>query len=49
LNSVSPVELARKVLDLLGDVKEGEPIDISLLRDGSVLLKRAEQTQGSSA
>ena len=49
MTSVSVLELARKVLDLLGGVKEGEAVDISLLRDGSVLLKRAEQTQGSSA
>jgi hypothetical protein len=33
---------------LLGGVKEGEAVDVSLLRDGSVLLERTGQTQGSA-
>jgi len=39
--AVSPVGLARKVLDLLG-VTEGESIDLSKLADGSVRLKKVE-------
>jgi antitoxin (DNA-binding transcriptional repressor) of toxin-antitoxin stability system len=44
MTSVSVLELARKVLDLLGGVKEGEAIELSKLRDGSVLLRRAGAT-----
>jgi hypothetical protein len=45
MTSVSVLELARKVLDLLGGIKEGESVDVSLLRDGSVLLRRADASQ----
>lgn len=38
MTSVSLLELARKVVDLL-DLKEGAAVDISRLRDGSVLLR----------
>lgn len=41
MTSVSVLELARKVVDLLG-VNEGESIDLAKLRDGSVLLRKAE-------
>jgi hypothetical protein len=41
MNSVSPVELAKRVLELL-QVKPGQSIDLAKLRDGSVLLKRCE-------
>lgn len=44
MTSVSVLELARKVMDLLG-VREGDAIDLSKLRDGSVLIRRADASQ----
>lgn len=42
MNSVSLLELAKRVVELLG-VKEGEAVDLAKLADGSVLLRRVEQ------
>jgi len=40
---VTPSELGRYVIELLGlRLKEGSAIDVSKLRDGSVLLRKAE-------
>lgn len=44
MNTVTAYELTKRLLDLLG-VKDGEAIDLSKLRDGSVLLRRAEAGQ----
>jgi len=41
MDSVTPLELTRKILEALG-VRRGEAIDVSKLRDGSVLLRKAE-------
>jgi hypothetical protein len=43
MNAVTVSELAKRILDLLG-VKDGEAIDLSKLRDGSVLLRRATES-----
>jgi len=48
MNSVSPLSLGKKIIEALG-IRDGEAIDLSKLRDGSVLLKKAEQAQGSTA
>jgi hypothetical protein len=45
MKSVTVSELTKHVLDLLGGLKEGEAVDVSLLRDGSVLLRRADASQ----
>lgn len=44
MKSVTASELTKRVLDLLGGVKEGETIDLSKLRDGSVLVSKVENT-----
>jgi len=41
MNPVSPVELAKRVVELLG-VKPGEAVDLLKLRDGSLMLRRAD-------
>jgi hypothetical protein len=43
MTSVTASQLAKRMLDLLG-VKEGEAVDLSKLRDGSVLLRRAAES-----
>lgn len=43
MKSVTFLELAREVVDLLG-IKEGESVDLAKLRDGSILLRKAEAT-----
>jgi len=45
-SSVSPLSLGKKIIEALG-IRDGEAIDLSVLRDGSVLLRKAEQTQES--
>jgi len=49
MSTVTTAQLTKRILDLLGGVKEGEAIDLSKLRSGAVLVSKAEQTQGSSA
>jgi hypothetical protein len=39
--SVSPVELSRRLLNLL-DIKPGDSIDLAKLRNGSLLISKAE-------
>ena len=41
MNSVTALELAAKIVQLLG-INAGESIDLAKLRDGSVLLRKAE-------
>ncbi len=41
MTSVTAPELAKRMLDLLG-AREGTALDLSVLRDGSVLLKKVE-------
>jgi hypothetical protein len=41
MNSVSAVGLGKRIIELL-DAKEGDVLELSQLRDGSVLLRRAE-------
>jgi len=41
MQTVDPVSLARKILDLL-KAKTGSEIELSLLRNGAVLLSRSE-------
>jgi hypothetical protein len=43
MNSVSPLSLGKKIIELLG-AREGEALDLAKLRDGSVLLKKVEAT-----
>jgi hypothetical protein len=43
MTSITLLELSRKIVEALG-VNEGEAIDLSKLRDGSVLLRKAEAT-----
>ena len=43
MNSVTPLELARRIVQALG-LREGEAVDLSILRDNSVLLRKAEAT-----
>ena len=43
-SSVTCLQLAKRMLDLLGGVKEGEVLELSMLRDNSVLLRRADVT-----
>jgi flagellar motor switch/type III secretory pathway protein FliN len=42
MNSVSAVDLGKRIIELLG-VKEGDVLELSKLRDGSVRLRRAER------
>ncbi|MGA3297952.1 MAG: hypothetical protein ABSD41_10940 [Candidatus Bathyarchaeia archaeon] len=42
MNSVTSVELARKLIELL-ELKPGEPFEIARTRDGSILVKRLQQ------
>jgi hypothetical protein len=41
-NSVSPLSLAKKIVDLLG-AGPGDSIELSKLRNGDVLISRPEQ------
>jgi hypothetical protein len=41
--TVSPLALTRKIIEAL-DLRDGEAIDLSKLRDGSVLLRKVEGT-----
>lgn len=42
MNAVSPLDLARKLVDYLG-VQPGETIELSRLRNGAVLLSKPSQ------
>ena len=42
MNAVSPVELANRVLELLG-IEPGQTLDLAKLRDGSILLRKASE------
>jgi hypothetical protein len=44
MNSVTLLELAKKIIHVLA-VREGEALDLAQLRDGSVLLRKAESTE----
>jgi hypothetical protein len=44
MTSVSAGELGKRIFELLGGVKEGESVDLSKLRDGSVLLTKVESS-----
>jgi len=41
MNSVSAAGLGKRIIEL-SDVKEGDVLELSQLRDGSVRLRRAE-------
>ncbi len=47
MNTVTASELAKRMLGII-KAKPGEAVDLSILKDGSVLLRKAEQTQGSN-
>jgi hypothetical protein len=41
MNSVSAVDLGKRIIELL-DAKEGDMLELSQLRDGSIRLQRVE-------
>ncbi|HXZ98704.1 MAG TPA: hypothetical protein VED24_04985 [Candidatus Acidoferrum sp.] len=44
MNSVSPLSLGKKIIDALG-IKDGEALDLSKLRDGSVRVVLVRKTE----
>jgi len=40
--NVTSIQLAKRILELLGGVKEGESVDLAKLRDGSVLISKCD-------
>jgi hypothetical protein len=40
--NVTSIQLAKRILELLGDVTEGQSIDLAKLRNGAVLISKAE-------
>jgi hypothetical protein len=41
MNSVDVTQLGKRIAELLG-INEGEAIDLSKLRDGSIMIRKAE-------
>lgn len=49
MNTVTLTQLGRKISELLGGINDGEAIEVSKLRNGAILISRADQLQESKS